>query len=250
LVTAYRDVGFEEAKADFAPDGEFGSLTGKENWKKSTVLTWNHVIEPGGAALSPAVLLGGLLLQHSTSKRWSLAITPSGKDHPIALSFLPGLRARSVVTDAAAAAAFRDGLVPVVQYKQVLAFWGARSLNCDTASGEAFFAVFRTVTYLTKLLVAYLNDRTFQNIGTAQCTEIANDLQRALGSFTGNEPTDLLDRGRVVKVERSATAGHIVDVKLEFVVKAPTEILRLQTVVLSAMRADGGGHDVSTDRTS
>lgn len=243
LLVQFPEMKLEEAQKALAIGGKYSGLRGGEPWQANTVVAGNHLVLQDGTVLSAAPLLAGLLLRNAAVAGSSIAVTPAGYEHPVELSFGGETSLQWQIFDAGVPMAFRDALVPLVNYSaDRKVFWGAKSL-ASNRTGEEFFAVHRTRLYLEKVLADYLNKKAWKVIGPSQAKQCHAALAELLRKVTGDGNEFLLLAGKVLSVKPAPEGPAICDVEMELKFKVPTGLFRV-VIRMQPQKSEEGGTDV------
>lgn len=197
LITDYRNLGaFDEVldayEADDLADGEahMSNVMMSCNWLAGRE-QYTEIGEDEGVFVPPSGALAGkmyktLMSQVAAGKKFGGMADTSGVRFPLMKGELSNLE--------------KIGLVPMVnEYGKVMAFSAKTLFNGDNL-GMQTYSVVRVFDYITKVLVDFLNRRTFENFDFNTRKDLQGQITKFLNSVTG--PGKLIQKFEILKFEQ------------------------------------------------
>lgn len=197
LVTDFRDL---DSADDVMEMFEDANLTGGDPFRSNTIMTCNWLLGRSRAAeideadnlyVPPAAALGGKIYNTKMSQ------VAAGKKFG-GINEVDGVRFELQKSDIANLE--KLGLIPMVKaYGMVMAFSAKTLFNGDNI-GLQTYSVVRVFDWVTKVLMDFLNRRTYENFTADQKKDLNGQIVRFLDGITG--PKKLIEDFRVENLQQ------------------------------------------------
>jgi hypothetical protein len=221
---------------------EMANLTSGDPYKANVIMTCNYLV--GRGKYSEAGEEDDLYVPGSSALAGKIYMTlmsqvTAGKKHG-SISEVDGVRFD--LRKAEIADLEKLGLVPMVkEYGKVMAFSAKTLFNGDNL-GLQTYSVVRVFDYVTKVMMDFLNRRTFENFTANARKELMDQIVRFLDSITG--PSKLIEDFEIKRFEQDPIQKDRIhlDIRLKPYFPAKNFLIKLE----GQKGDDGKGNDYTS----
>lgn len=222
---------------------ELANLTSGDPYKANVIMTCNYLV--GRGKYNEAGEVDDLYVPGSSALAGKIYMTlmsqvTAGKKHG-SISEVDGVRFD--LRKAEIADLEKLGLVPMVkEYGKVMAFSAKTLFNGDNL-GLQTYSVVRVFDYVTKVMMDFLNRRTFENFTANARKELMDQIVRFLDSITG--PSKLIEDFEIKRFEQDPIQKDRVhlDIRLKPYFPAKNFLIKLE----GQKGDDGKGNDYTSE---
>lgn len=222
---------------------EMANLTSGDPYKANVIMTCNYLV--GRGRYNEAGEVDDLYVPGSSALAGKIYMTlmsqvTAGKKHG-SISEVDGVRFD--LRKAEIADLEKLGLVPMVkEYGKVMAFSAKTLFNGDNL-GLQTYSVVRVFDYVTKVMMDFLNRRTFENFTANARKELMDQIVRFLDSITG--PSKLIEDFEIKRFEQDPIQKDRVhlDIRLKPYFPAKNFLIKLE----GQKGDDGKGNDYTSE---
>lgn len=221
---------------------ELANLTSGDPYKANVIMTCNYLV--GRGKYNEAGEVDDLYVPGSPALAGKIYMTlmsqvTAGKKHG-SISEVDGVRFD--LRKAEIADLEKLGLVPMVkEYGKVMAFSAKTLFNGDNL-GLQTYSVVRVFDYVTKVMMDFLNRRTFENFTANARKELMDQIVRFLDSITG--PSKLIEDFEIKRFEQDPIQKDRIhlDIRLKPYFPAKNFLIKLE----GQKGDDGKGNDYTS----